>query len=77
MNLKMYMLKQTNPLPKTATMFDRVISPDLRAIFLPNAVMVQNRNKMVNALHNADIKLIMKATWLTSAANKLKNLPIN
>jgi hypothetical protein len=39
--------------------------------------MVQNKNKIVKALQIADIRFIMKATFVMSDANRLKNLPNN
>ena len=45
-------------------------------ILLANAVMVQNKNRIVNAEHTADIRLIMYATLVTSPNAKFeKKLP--
>ena len=77
---KVYAKAPTNPLPKIPIFWAKessLLSFEMKIIFFAKAVIVQNKNKIVNALHKADIKFIMNATLVTSLANKLKNLPNN
>ena len=51
-------------------------SPFILAIFRPNMVMVQNKNKILNELLKADIELIIIAAFsgLAKAENNLPNI---
>ena len=53
-----------------------VNGPSLSISFLVILVMVQNINRMVNALETPDTRFTIIATWLGSKANIAKNAPI-
>ena len=70
-----YAKAPTNPLPKIpifCAVVSSLLSLEIKNHFFAKAVIVQNKNKIVNALQIADIKFIMNATFVTSPANKLK-----
>ena len=60
-----------------AILFAKVMSPSGLTIFFANALTDQNKNKIVKALHSADMIFIMKAILAVSVAKRLKNLPIS
>ena len=73
---KVYVNAPTNPLPKMAYILFFSFSSLLANIFLPKAVMVQKRNKMVKELQSADIIFTATATSLVAGlANRVKILP--
>ena len=77
-SLNVYAKAPTNPAPKTAYIFPFVNSPVFSASLRANAVIVQNKKRMVNALQRPDTALIIIPTLLVSPkANKLKKFPIN
>ena len=49
-----------------------ISSPSFNKILRAKCVIVQNKNKMVNALHIADMELTIAATCVVSDANKVK-----
>ena len=72
---KVYAKEPTILLPKIAMYFPSERSPLLNASFSPKLVRVQNINKIVNALANADMKLTILAISFTFDVNIAKKAP--